>query len=76
MPWASVIVPRGPSLASCSAAIVAAVIADATAAQEREEAYRRWREEAFRAGERYPLKVALVDASHEPGLREHRTKAP
>jgi hypothetical protein len=34
------VVNRGPNLASCSAAIAAAVIADATARQEREEAAR------------------------------------
>jgi hypothetical protein len=36
-----VIVPRGPSLASCSAAIAAAVVADVTARREREEAAQR-----------------------------------
>jgi hypothetical protein len=53
-----VIVPRGPSLASCFAAIAAALVADIAARLEREEAYRQGRAEAFRAAERYPLKVA------------------
>jgi hypothetical protein len=35
------VVNRGPNLASCSAAIAAAVIADATARERREEAARR-----------------------------------
>jgi hypothetical protein len=53
--------PRGPSLANCSAAIAAALLADIEARLEREAAYRRWREEAFRAVEHYPLRVALDD---------------
>jgi hypothetical protein len=53
-------VNRGPSFASCSAAIVAAIEADATARQKREAAYRQEREEAFRAAERYPQRVALM----------------
>jgi hypothetical protein len=52
---------RGPSLLSCSDAIAAAVIADATARQEREEAAQRRREEAWRAVMRYPQRIALVD---------------
>jgi hypothetical protein len=41
--------------------MVAAIVADIVAREEREEAYRRWRKEAFRAAEQHPLKVALVD---------------
>jgi hypothetical protein len=59
-----VLVNRGPSLASCSAAIAAAAIADATAKEKREEAAERRREEAFRAVQRYPLRVALADAQN------------
>jgi hypothetical protein len=52
------VVNRGPNLASCSAAIAAAIIADATAREKREEAHRRRCEEAFRAVQRHPLSVA------------------
>jgi len=52
-------VNRGPSFLSCSAAIVAAVVADAVAREQREEAHRRWSEEAFRAVLRRPDRVAL-----------------
>lgn len=53
-------VNRGPSLANCSAAIVAAIEADAEARQQREEAARRRRDEAFRAVLRHPQRIALV----------------
>jgi hypothetical protein len=56
-----VIVPRGPSLASASSAIAAAVVADIEARLEREAAYRQWREQAVSAVERHPLKVAWVE---------------
>jgi hypothetical protein len=52
------LVNRGPSLASCSAAIVDAIVADIVAREQPEAAYRQEREAAFRAAERYPLKVA------------------
>ena len=51
-------VSRGPSFATCSVAIVAAIEADARAAQEREEAHRRWYEEVQRAVTRHPLSIA------------------
>jgi hypothetical protein len=58
-------VNRGPSLASCSAAIAAAAVADIEARQERNAA--AWRhDEAVRAVERYPLQVALVDPHGRP----------
>jgi hypothetical protein len=56
-----VIVPRGPSLASCSAAIAAAVVADAKAREERESAHQRWFEQAARAVDRRPDRVKWVD---------------
>jgi hypothetical protein len=58
--------PRGPSLASCSDAIARAVIANIEARQEREEAHRRWSEQAFRAVLRRPDKIALVDQHGHP----------
>jgi hypothetical protein len=61
-PGLSSIVPgsvnRGPSLATCSVAIVAAIEADAKARREREEAHRRWSEEASRAVQRRPESIA------------------
>jgi hypothetical protein len=48
-------------LLDTSKAIAEAVIADATARQEREEAHRQWSEEAFRAVQRRPLSVAWKD---------------
>jgi hypothetical protein len=57
-----VIVPRGPSLASCSAAIVAAIEADAEARQERRGSRSAAPvEEASRAVMRRPLSIALVE---------------
>jgi hypothetical protein len=53
-----VIVPRGPSLANCSAAIAAAIEADIVAREKREDAARRRSQEAFRAVMRRPLSVA------------------
>jgi hypothetical protein len=52
-------VNRGPSFASCSAAIAAAVVADIEARQAREEAHRRWSEATFRAVLRRPDRIAL-----------------
>ena len=60
------IAPRGPSLASCSAAIVVALEADVRAPQERAEAHRRASEAAFRAVLRRPDRVALVDSHGRP----------
>jgi hypothetical protein len=54
------VVNRGPNLASCSAAIAAAVIADAEAREQREEAHRRSSEEVRRAVMRRPDRVALT----------------
>ncbi len=56
----AVTVPRGPSLASCSAAIVAAIEADVRAREQRAEAAERSREQAVRAAMRYPERVALM----------------
>jgi hypothetical protein len=57
-------VNRGPSLANCSTAIAAAVIADATAPEEREDARQRRNEAAARAVMRRPERIAPVDSSH------------
>jgi hypothetical protein len=54
-------VNRGPSLASCSDAIAAAVVADIAAQEQLDEAAQRRREEAFRAAMRRPLSTALVE---------------
>jgi hypothetical protein len=51
-------VNRGPSLVSCSAAIAAAIEADAKARQEREEAARRRSQEEVREVMRHPQGVA------------------
>jgi hypothetical protein len=55
------VVNRGPSLASCSAAIAASIEADAKARGERQAAHERWREDAMRAVMRRPERVALID---------------
>jgi hypothetical protein len=55
----AVIVPRGPSLASASTAIAAAVVADAKAREQREEAALRLRKEAWRNVARHPERIAL-----------------
>jgi hypothetical protein len=54
-------VPRGPSLANCSAAIAAAIEADAKARHEREEAALRRMEQAHRAVMRRPARIALQE---------------
>jgi hypothetical protein len=46
--------------------IVAAIEADAKGRHERNETAWQRREEAFRAAERYPLRVALVDPHGRP----------
>jgi hypothetical protein len=63
------IVPRGPSLANCSAAIAAAVVADIVAREQREEEFRRLRDEAHRAVMRRALSVAWVEppSADDPG---------
>jgi hypothetical protein len=53
-------VNRGPSYLRCSTAIVAAAVADIAAREQREEAHRRRSEEAFRAVQQRPEKIALV----------------
>jgi hypothetical protein len=55
-------VNRGPSLANCSTAFAAAVIADATACEEREDARQRRDEAAARAVMRRPERIALVSS--------------
>jgi hypothetical protein len=55
------VVNRGPSLSNCSAAIVAAVVADARAREQRDEAARGRQEEVFEETQRHPLKVAWVE---------------
>ena len=59
-------VNRGPSLASCNAAIASAAVADIDARQAREEAHRQWSEEAFRAVVRRPERIAFVDSRGRP----------
>jgi hypothetical protein len=54
-------VNRGPSLANCSTAIVAAVVAEMVAREQREEVAQRRREEALHAVIRHPQRIACVD---------------
>jgi hypothetical protein len=62
-------VNRGPSFASCSTAIVAAVVADIEAREQREDAHRRWFEEASRAVQRRPDRIALQTLPNGSGKR-------
>jgi hypothetical protein len=58
-------VSRGHSFAACNAAITAAVIADAEAWQEREDARQERSEEAFVAMLRRPESIKWVEPSRE-----------